>query len=287
MKILEGKWNGILYEGGFDNFSVNGGFHMERREFLKNNPTIESEKRLNMAYLLLKNPQMIEVMQKSSGHFLHGTNANVLPSILKYGINSVDTSIENNIAVITGEEWSRIDGKRDFVSLTDCLDVALGYASKKPKDNNSINELLNFGVVIGVSFENMNDVSVDGVISDIPEIGVIGNLPVDHIKFLVVSDDKVEFVKKMVGQKDIEVVSMNMRDLFFRRDFRERLSILEQNEENIEPTKSPYPIYFKDDVKPLVNERKILKIKKIYEDLKAKICMNIKQTEDKNISERG
>ena len=48
-----------------------------------------------------------------------------------------------------------------------------------------------------------------------------------------------------------------------------------------------YPIYFKDDVKPLVNERKILKIKKIYEDLKAKICMNIKQTEDKNISERG
>lgn len=52
MKILEGKWNGILYEGGFDNFSVNGSLHMEREILYKNNPIIESEKRLNIAYLL-------------------------------------------------------------------------------------------------------------------------------------------------------------------------------------------------------------------------------------------
>lgn len=38
MKILEGKWNGILYEGGFDNFSVNGSLHMEREILYKNNP---------------------------------------------------------------------------------------------------------------------------------------------------------------------------------------------------------------------------------------------------------
>ena len=287
MKILEGKWDGILYEGGFDDFSVNGSFHMERTVLYKNNPIIESKKRLNMAYLLLTNPQMIEVIQKSSGYFFHGTNANALPSILRYGINSVDTSIENNIDVSTGEEWSRIKGKRSFVSLTDCLDVALSYANMKTKDNNSTKELLNFGVVIGASFEDMNGLSVSGVSSDISEIGVSGNLPVDHIKFLAVPDDKVEFVKKMVGQKDIEVVSMDMRDVFFISDFRKNLNMLEQSKENIKSPKPPYPTYFKDDVKPLVNERKTSKIKEIFEALKAKIHTNTKQTDDKSISERG
>lgn len=240
-----------------------------------------------MAYLLLTNPQMIEVIQKSSGYFLHGTNANALPSILRYGINSVDASIENNIDVTTGEEWSRINGKRSFVSLTDCLDIALSYADMKPNDNNSINALLNFGAVIGVSFEDMNGLRVSGVWSDISEIGVSGNLPVDHIKFLAVPDDKIEFVKKMVGQKDIEVVSMDMRDVFFINDLRTKLNILEQRKENIEPPKLPYPTYFKEDVKPLVNERKTTKIKEIFVALKTKIRTYTKQTDDKTISERG
>ena len=260
---------------------------MEREISYKYNPTIESEKRLNMAYLLLKNPQMIEVIQKSSGYFLHGTNANALPSILRYGINSVDTSIENNIAVTTGEAWSRVDGKRDFVSLTDCLNVALSYTNMNHYDNNSTNSLLNFGVVIGASFKDMDGLSFSSIYSDMSEIGVSGNLPVDHIKFLAVPVDKVEFVKKMVGQKDIKVVSMDMRDVFFSSNFIEKLNLLEQSKENIEPPKPHYPTYFKDDVKPLVNERKTTKIKEIFEALKTKIRTYTKQTDDKTISERG
>ena len=46
MKKLKGKWHGILYEGGFDNFSVNGSFYMQREVLYKNNPHIEGEKRL-------------------------------------------------------------------------------------------------------------------------------------------------------------------------------------------------------------------------------------------------
>lgn len=76
---------------------------MEEPVRYKINPICDAEKRLNMAYLLLTNPQMIELIQKSSGHFLHGTNANALSSILKYGINSIDKSRENNINVTTGE----------------------------------------------------------------------------------------------------------------------------------------------------------------------------------------
>lgn len=287
MKILEIKCNGILYEGGFDNFSVNGSLHMGEEVLYKNNPSIESKKRLNMAYLLLTNPKMIETIQKSKGCFFHGTNANALPSILKYGINSFHTSIENNIDVTTGEEWSRIRGERGFVSLTDCLDVALSYANMKPNDNHSVNSLLNFEVLIGTSLENMDDLNVFGVNSDISEVGVSENLPIDHIKFLAVPDDKVEFVKKMVGQKDIEVVSMDMRDVFFIDNFREKLSILEQAKENIDSQKPTYPTYFKDDVKSVVNGRRTSKLKEVFKDLKAKIHMNTKKMEDKNISERG
>lgn len=64
------KLNGILYDGGFDSFSVNGATHMQKMVNYKNNPTIEGKKRLNMAYLLLKNPQAIETIQKKWHIFL-------------------------------------------------------------------------------------------------------------------------------------------------------------------------------------------------------------------------
>ena len=272
-----------MHEGGFDNFSVNGSVHMQREVLYKNNPSIESKKRLNMGYLLLQNPQMIETIEKSKGCFFHGTNANALPSILKYGINSVDKSVENNISVTTGEEWSRINGKRNFVSLTDCLDVALSYADMNPNNNGLTNELLNFGVLIGTSFENMDDVRTCKVDSDISEIGVVGNLSANHIKFLAVPDDKVEFVKKMIGERDIDVVSMDIRDMFFNNNFVEKLNMLEQNKENRDTLHSTYPTYFKDDIRPVVNERKHSGIRGFIETLKAKW----KSVDDKNISGRG
>lgn len=256
---------------------------MEEEVLYKNNPTIEGKKRLNMAYLLLKNPQMIETIQKSGAAFFHGTNANALPSILRYGINSVDESRKNNIDVTTGEEWSRINGNRKFVSLTDCLDVALSYAGIRPKDNNPTNSLLNFGVIVGASLENMNNLGVFGVSSDVSEVGVIGKLPVEHIKFLAVPEDNVEFVKKMVGEKDIEVVSMDMKDIFFNNDFREKLEILEQDKEKTSSAEQQYPTYFNEDVKPVVNERKTSGIKSFFNILKAK--WNSK--EDKTISGRS
>ena len=256
---------------------------MEHEVLYKKNPTIEAKKRLNMTYLLLKNPQMIETIQKSGAAFFHGTNANALPNILKYGINSVDESRKNNIDVTTGEEWSRINGNRKFISLTDCLDVALSYAAISPKDNNPNNSLLNFGVVVGASLEDMKNLRVFGVGSDISEVGVMGKLPIEHIKFLAVPDDKVEFVKKMVGQKEIDVVSMDMKDIFFNNDFKTKLEILEKDKENTDSVEQPYPTYLNEDVKPVVNERKKLGIKSFFNTLKER--WNSKS--DKNIGGRG
>ena len=250
----------------------------------KNSPGTEAKKRLNMSYLLLTNKKVIEIIEKRNSYFFHGTNANTLPSILKYGIYSVNTSEKNNIEVSTGESRTRIDDKRSFVSLTDCLEESLKYANLTPKSSNSKNKLLNFGVIIGTSFEDMNGLKVLEIESDISEIGVKEQLPLDRIKFLAVPDDKVEFVKKMVGKKDIDVISMDFRDEFFKSTFEEKLQILEESKEKIESPHSPNPTYFKNDVRKLVNNRRTSKINGIIKILKEKI--NTKQTEYKNIGGR-
>lgn len=247
---------------------MNGDNHTERAVQYKNNPAIEGKKRLNMAYLLLENPQMIETIKKSGGYFFHGTNANALPYILKYGLNSLDTSVKNNIVVNTGEQWSRMQGKRNFVSLTDCLDVAMQYANMQI-NNGNIDNSLNFGVVLGTSLERMEGIKTLSVISDIPEIGIAENMPLDHIKFLAVSEDKVEFVKKMLDSKNIEIISLNMQDEFYYVDFAEKFKILEQK--SLKEEKQPYPEYTKSDVIPVVKERRTFNIKEILKSLKQKI----------------
>lgn len=258
---------------------------MERKVLFKNNPHIESGKRLNMAYLLLKDPQIIEVMKQTGSYFFHGTNANALPGILKYGINSVDKSKESNIEVSTGEQWSRFDGKRSFVSITDCMDTSLFYASMQP--NEDAQNLLNFGVLIGISLEKMEGIQASGVMSDLSEIGIVGNLPLDNIKFLAVPEDKVEFVEKLVGNKGIKVISMDLKDKFYGNNYPEKLQSLEQGKDKEESQDLSYPTYSQDDVRPLIEERRASKIKEIFEYLKSKIHTHNRQTDDKTISERG
>lgn len=263
---------------------MNGSQHMEKVVQYKDSPIIEATKRLNMAYLLLKNPKMIQIIQEKGAYFFHGTNANALPNILKYGLNSVDRSTENNIQVNTGEKWSRINGKRKFLSLTDNLETALPYTTLGTEDQNPENSLLNFGVIIGTSLENMQGLTTIHVISDMPEIGISGNLPVDNIKFLAVPEGKVEFVKKLVGTKDIKVISMNMRDDFFLSYMKRKNELLERGESE---NQQDYPTYSKNDIKPVVKERRTSKIKEIFNKLKEKLHMNNRQTDEKSINDRG
>ena len=244
---------------------------MQQETLFKNNPLIEGKKRLNMAYLLLKNPQIVNTIQYTGGHFFHGTNANALPSILKYGINSVDTSVENNIDVITGEKWSRRNGKRDFLSVTDCLDIAMSYASNIELDEkDATGELLNFGIIFGISLEEMDDINTVKVQSNMPEIGILGNLPIDHIKYILVSEDKVLFVQKMIGNRPIEVLPLNTKDQFLcNNNYYKMLDTLEQDYG--EQDKPQYPTYYKDDVIPVVQGRKISKIQETLKIIKDRI----------------
>lgn len=264
-----------MYEGGVEDFSVSGKLHTEREISYKNDPDIEAKKRLNMAYLLASNPEMFETIRESKGYFFHGTNANSIPSILKHGINSVNKSRDNGITVSTGETWSRINGGRNFVSLTDDLATALGYAAIEPSQNaEAESTLLNFGVIIGTSLEDMSGIKTCTVDSDLPEVGIRDNLPLKNIKFLAVPKERVEFVRKMVGEGNIKVVSFDMDDRFYQSSCLDCLMDVEQDMLDV--------ISFREEsVKKVVDTRRISRINNLIETIKTRLRKTIHKEHDR------
>jgi hypothetical protein len=92
---------------------------------------VEGQRRLSMAYLFVKNPSTFNTLAENKVNLFHGTNSTALPTILEYGLGSIDSSEKRGLDVQTGEQWSRINGKRSFVSLTDVLGIAEGYSTLK------------------------------------------------------------------------------------------------------------------------------------------------------------
>lgn len=190
-----------MYEGGFDDFTVNA-------ENIRNNPDIERNKRIKYAYLLATNPETFEIMAKNNVILFHGTKSSALPNILKYGMNSVDELEKKGIEVSTGEEWSRVGGKRNFISFTDDISTACSYAaSQREKEA--------FGVLVGMSTKSVEQLKSVCVQSDLPELGIKNSVPLEHLKMLAVPKNKVDFVKKLVGKQDIDVVDFDMEDPFY------------------------------------------------------------------------
>ena len=207
---IKDKLRSILYEGGYQNFSFNS--EMASHD----NPAIEIKRRVSMAYLLITNPTTFDKLVENKINLFHGTNANALPSILKHGLNSVDESEKMGINVSTGETWSRIQGKRNFVSFTDVLDIAEEYSAVNLEENNG---KISFEVVIGTSVNDMLKANRCRVSSDLPEVTVKEKFPKEYIKMIFIPSDKVEFVKKITNSDAIEVVSMdNICDKFYYID---------------------------------------------------------------------
>ena len=203
------KMQAVLHEGGYGNFSVNIGL-------TKNNPFIEREKRIGYAYLLATHPETFEILTQNDVNLFHGTNANALPNILKYGMQSVDEQSSKGIASSTGEEWSRIGGKRSFISFTDDIDTALDYASITPESDKFTQE--SFGVIIGISSNSLKELKTCRVHSDLPEVGIMDSIPLEHIKTIAVPEDKVEFVRKLVGNNEIIVTPISIDEKFYYVD---------------------------------------------------------------------
>ena len=199
------KMDAILKEGGFHEYGVSCSKHLTR-----DNPTIEAERRIEMAYLLAHYPETFDSIAQDNIRFFHGTGGNALPSILKNGLNSFEQSKKEGIEVTTGETWSRLSGKRDFVSLTDDLYVAMQYAQVSGSKNKG-----DYGVIIGIKEETIDHLPRCSVHSDCPEVGIRGKVPVEDISFIGVPKDRVKFVERLVTGKNITVCPMDFDTKFY------------------------------------------------------------------------
>ena len=197
----------ILLNGGYEGFSFDSNLCTH------DNRITELARRLSMATLYLTNPETFMFLAENGVNMFHGTNSAILSSVLTDGLNSVDRIEQGGNTVLTGEFGTMQSGGLDmhnsirgsnFISFTDVFELAYGYA--RSKDDGS------FQVVIGTTTEDIDSSSKVSIGSDLTEIGVKDNLPVDKIKTILVPGDKVEYVKKMVGDKDIKVLSMDGYD---------------------------------------------------------------------------
>lgn len=144
--------------------------------------------------MLATHPETFEIMTKHNINLFHGTKFDALHNILNYGMNSIDELSKKGITISTGERWSRTNGKRDFISFTDDLDTALGYASiqnSQDKQNSS-----DFGILIGISSDDVKQMKTCSVHSEVPEIGVMNNVPLEYIKFIAKIKELMEEKEK-------------------------------------------------------------------------------------------
>lgn len=274
MKVLERKWNGILYNGQYGNFSVDTNLTN------KGSATLDMRRRASIAYVLATNPETFEIFCQNNINLFHGTNINALPNILNYGMNSFDELSKKGIEVSTGEECTRRYNGRSFISFTDDLDTAIGYAGIKPSLEDSQKDK-SFGMLIGISSDDVKQMKKFRVDSDVTEVGIRENVPLEKIKVILVPETKAQFVRKLVRDKQITVASINMDDKFYYIDDWEFVIDDKKAEEFVQGDKQENSITFgNEEVKEMASKREISGIKKIYRKIKEKFQSKGKDIED-------
>lgn len=198
--------NAILDNGKIGNKFLKSHYHCI------DSPKIETERRISMAYLLINDRDTYEYLKENHINIFHGTSANAIPGIAKYGLRSVSEIKEANEEILSGEASTRINGERNFISVTDVLDVAWNYMEIDTRS---------FPVIVGTSEEEMqkNDVWTCFVGSDVSEIGIEKQLPLKAIKCVMVPRDKVDYVKVLFSNTDIQVLGLsNINTRYFDFD---------------------------------------------------------------------
>lgn len=273
---IKEKVSSILYDGGVDGFGVNISQDLVQH---KDSPFYEAERRLQYAYFLVQNPEAFDAMSRNNTNLFHGTKIDALPGILKYGINSLAKSVNEGIDVNTGEVWSRIPGKnRAFISVTDSISVGLKYASlnslnEENKDNS-------FGVLIGVRTEALDELDAFSIDSDVLEIGIMDHIPLEHIKVLTVPKEKVDYVKKLVGEREIEVVGADMDYSFYRMSRVEKIQYLMNSEKT---QQSAVQEYEQEDMQKNAKTGKLSRIMKLLDNIKERFS----RKDNRNYGDEG
>lgn len=222
------KLESILYKGGYGEYSFSTDLSN------KDNPSIELRRRISMAYLLVNNPATFDYLVDNKINVFHGTNANALPGIIKYGVRSAKDSLKNGVEVVTGEK-STMFHTRSFISFTDVLDIAEDYSTLPATTDN---ELYSFEVVVGITKSTVEKLGHKTIFSDVSEIGIPTTVVPEDISVLLVPSDKVDFVRKMTNGK-IKVLAVdNINEKFYFVDDFYRIYF---NEEKYQSLKNGEP----------------------------------------------
>ena len=257
------KLQGILYKGAYKNYVFCSNICN------RNNVDIERRRRASMAYLLINNPDTFEELAQNNINLFHGTKGSALPSIAKYGLNSLAKSEEQGIHVSTGEIGSQAVQKRTFVSFTDVLDIAENY-SMLPEENDN----LSFEVIIGTTKEDVSNAGKVNINSAEVEVGVLNNLKTDLIKVICVPSDKVNLVKKIIDNQNIKVLAIdNICNKFYFIDgllYSIDVNVEKYNkfQDNLNNSTKKFDLH---QIKALVLERPLLNIKKQLDKIKSTI----------------
>lgn len=253
------KLEKILYEGKYDNFSLKSNIRC------KDNPRIEATRRISMAYLLVDSKEIFDYFYQNNINCFHGTNSNALPNILKYGVSSVDEQKRNGLSVSTGEEWSRVNGGRSFTSFTDVLDTALNYSSFKSDEKDT-----SFEVIICTSSDELKKSGIVPVWSDISEIGVKNTLDVNSIKVICVPSERVEYVKRLVKDRNIKVMGFSgINKRFYGSDFSYYLEYYPSLFEEYKNNTSRKCIFSNDEVRSVASSRSLSRISNVLNKIKS------------------
>lgn len=263
----------LLYKGGYDGFSVNN------RLIYPDNAFYESSRRLDFASMAINAPEMFEVIKNNNINLFHGTNSNALKDILKNGLCSEEKIVKSGKKVFTGEGIVGRDS-RDFVSLTDDIDVALKYALHKPFSDAKDKE--SFGIILGVSSEELEQdrkIQLKPVRSIAREIGVKDSLPIEQIKFISVPEAKIPKVQKLLKKSKITHINVVPSELLVRsvnsaNQYKGGWPPKLQYSEDclyINGTRDDIKTFNEQDLIGVAQTRKLFKIKELFKKVKDSI----------------
>jgi hypothetical protein len=153
--------------------------------------------------------------------------------------------------------------KRIFVSLTDLISTSEYYALIGSKNGN---EEFNFPVVIGTSLADIETRRCI-ILSDVLEVGVKDNLPLENIRMIMVPSDKLLFVRKIVGDK---ICVMPLDDIDNKFFYINAFYGIEVNEERLEEFK-----------RQMIREKKVFRRKEIKEMVLTRPLRSMKESLDR------
>lgn len=212
----------ILVDGNYNGYSTYTGITN------KDNPDVDLYRRASLAKLFLLNPTAFDFFVKNNIRAFTGSDANTLASVISSGaICSYQNLVENDIEVLSGEEWSIIKNhERDFVSFTDVFDIAHDYSCQESKYVDP------FGIIYCTSRENINMAPRITVRSDISEIGVKDRFLFENINCILVPIGRAENINKILESYGIEMpvfeIEWLLPKFYFYSDF--GFNILDRNE---------------------------------------------------------